>query len=183
MQTFTIELVSVVAIVSLCCSCGKKELDRRTAMRLIQGTQAATPVVINFLAADWGGELRPAYQELENAGIIKCHPEGPFRMCVSSNASLIRVVTGGENRLQLSAGTVAPAAVTGVAQMGPDSATADVQFSFQAAPLYAQHQAAFNRLYDASRSSYLPISERTQPEARRAVFQRYDDGWRFQGFQ
>ena len=181
-QTFTIKLVSVVAIVSLCYSCGKKELDRQTAMRLIQGTQAATPVVINFFAYEHE-DIRPAYQELENAGIIKCHPEGPFRVCVSLSPSLVRVVPGGEIRLQLSAGTIGPTAVTGVTQTGPNSATADVQFSFQAAPLYAQHQAAFSSLYERARLGYLLISERTQPEARRAVFQRYDDGWRLQGFQ
>jgi hypothetical protein len=65
-------------------------------------------------------------------------------------------------------GTIATAAVTGVTQTGPNSATANVQLSFQAAPLYAQHQAAFDTVYAFENGR--AMSALTQPGPIQAAF-------------
>jgi hypothetical protein len=184
-QTFTFKLILVIAITTLFCSCGKKELDRETAMRLVQG-QGAQRIELDFTSLDFGTtNQHPSYQELEKAGILVCHraPEPGARKCVPSSTSGIRVIKDylGPD-LVLFAGTVAPTAVTGVTETGPNSATASVQFSLQAAPTYEQHQAAFQVLYRSANPTG-PLIERIQPSVRLAAFQRYDDGWRFQGFQ
>src|ERR1035437_1437322 len=135
-QTFTFKLILVIAITTLFCSCGKKELDRETAMRLVQG-QGAQRIELDFTSLDFGTtNQHPSYQELEKAGILVCHraPEPGARKCVPSSTSGIRVIKDylGPD-LVLFAGTVAPTAVTGVTETGPNSATASVRFSLQAA--------------------------------------------------
>jgi hypothetical protein len=179
-RTFTFKLISVVAIASLFCSCGKKELDRETAMRLLQG-RVVRQVTYHFSGFDGSSQTKSAYQELVNAGILACDAPNFFgqRLCHPSSTS--GIATDFTGVPQFSAGTIATAAVTGVTQTGPNSATANVQLSFQAAPLYVQHQAAFDAVY--AQENGQPMSALTQPGAIQAAFQRYDDGWRFQGFQ
>jgi len=178
-RVFTFKLISFVAIATLFCSCGKKELDRETAMRLLQG-RVVRQVSFHSSGLYGPSQARSAVQELVQAGILVCDaPDFWGRLfCQPSRASGIAYNSG---VIEFSAGTIAPAAVAGVTQTGPNSATASVQLSFQAAPLYAQHQAAFDAIYASDNGQ--PMSALTQPGPIQAAFQRYDDGWRFQGFQ
>src|ERR1035437_3504321 len=93
-QTFTFKLILVIAITKLFCSCGNKQLDRETAMRLVQG-QGAQRIELDFSSLDFGTtNLHPLYQELEKAGVLMCkQAPAPYlaaKKCVPSSTSGLR---------------------------------------------------------------------------------------------
>jgi hypothetical protein len=172
-----LKAIPVVVIASFCCSCGKKELDRETAMKLLQGRVVRQ---VTFFLSDLAGtsESVAAFRELEKAGLAVCGAPmgGGLRLCQFTSTSGVATDFSGVHNF--SAGVVVASAVTGVLQTGPNSATAEVQLSFQAAPLYAQHRAAFDSLEGSEQVSVL-----TQPRATQATFQLFDNGWRLQAIQ
>lgn len=177
MKIFTFKLISVVAIATLFCSCGKKELDRQTATKLLQGRVVRQ---VTYFLGNLAGTSPTvaAFGELERAGLAVCGAPmgGGLRMCNFTNASGVATDFSGANRF--GAGVMVVSAVTGVLQTGKNSATAEVQLFFQAAPLYAQHRAAFDSIEATGSNGGL-----TQPGVAQATFQLFDDGWRLQGIQ
>jgi hypothetical protein len=122
---------------------------------------------------DFGNE-RAAYQELVNARILTC--EAPnfmgYRTCHASGVA----GTSGNDLAgpQFVAGVMAPTAILGVAETGPNSASAVVQYTFQPTPMYAQHRVILDRLWAMSANP---------GKTANATFQQYDDGWRLESIQ
>jgi hypothetical protein len=180
-QIFKFKVISLIALVSLCCSCGKKDLDRETAMKLLQGKSVAS-VVGSFQAyADYAqfSAARGWYQQLINARVITCGG-GPVCSPGPSGTGLELNFT----TFSFSAGSLTAADVTGVAQTGPNSASAQVRLIFQPSPLYGQYRDVFDHLTaEAQVMGGGPVQPKTQRGTAEAVFQRFDDGWRLQGIQ
>ena len=157
--------------------CMKKDLDRGTAMKLLQGRNVG--VVGSFQAyADYVhlSSARGWYQQLINARVITCGGGPVCGLGPSGTGLQLNFTT-----FSFAAGTLTPVDVTGVAQTGPNSASAEVRLAFQPSPLYAQYRNTFDHLTaEAQVMGGGPVQPQTQRNAAEAVFQRYDDGWRLQ---
>jgi hypothetical protein len=184
-------LVSVLLLLSLS-GCTKKELDRNTALKLLQAKSLPSPtsatgglasVVGSFQGytayASSSGSSYPWYQQLISAGVITCGmgpvcQPGPSGGALQMDGSAFRFV----------AGTLTPLQVTGVAQTGPASAIAQVRLEFWSSPFYAQYRNALDHLTaEAQTFGGGPVQPQTQGRAGEAAFQRFDDGWRLQSFE
>ena len=178
MRIFSVKVLLFVAVTSLCCSCGKKELDRQTAMTLLQG-KSVSSVTGSFQAYSSYLEFSNAkgwYQQLINAGVITCGT-GPVCQPGPAAAGLQLDFTN----FNFQAGNLIPVEITGVSKTGPDSAMAQVRLTFQPSPLYSQYRNAFDHLTaEAQVMGGGPVQPQTQQSSAEALFQRFDDGWRLQ---
>lgn len=174
MQMFKRGTLPLVVLASLCVSCGKKELDRATAMRLVQGTTVEA-VQLTYSRNMSGGAdpITAAYHQLSNAGLLHCRFTPTF-----ISQELIECNEG-----SLVVGNIVVTGVTGVSGTGDNSAVADLTLAFQPAPFYAKYQSAFDQLETSTNQLSGNVRSRTQRTAARATFQLFDNGWRLQSIQ
>ena len=75
LQLFTIKIISIVALASVCCSCGTKELSRAKALELLKSRPVEQLVCgLNMRENEVMSEppgIVQAYQAMLNAGIIR----------------------------------------------------------------------------------------------------------------
>jgi len=141
------------------------ELDRATALRLAQqrgGGATTCPIAGQQPNV---GQFVPAIQELTSAGVLVCQQLLIGQTCQTRNGEQI-----------ITTGRMTPTAVLGVTQLGPTSAQAILQLSFQAEPIYQQHRQALDLICGGDQSTKWNTSGT-------ATFQRFDDGWRLQSMQ
>jgi hypothetical protein len=204
-QTSTLVERAFVAGTILCvlacqAGCGKKELDRETALRLVQGVPARTFQVSfestpGYPVYSTYNQAVAAFQQLDQAGVIHCvvTPSGwgPDYKC-SPGSNSLGLTINGVTRFTVLAGTLVPTAVNGVAQLGPDAASAQVVMSFVPSPLLAKFPGIFDQMEAVSflalqlvPQTFPPslIRELRQAKITQASFQRYDDGWRLASIQ
>jgi len=131
-----IAVTSVFAAALSSTSCHKKELDRETALKLVQGHQFGDPLQFQF------GDLKhKGYDALEHDGLLSCSiiPGWGLSRCRSTSPD-IRVepslvnghCTGTEPECSLIAlfGTYTATAISGISQTGTSSAEAEIIVSF-----------------------------------------------------
>lgn len=177
-----------IFIVLTLSGCGSQELDRQTALKLLQEQEAET-VSAFFVSRHFPNEGKgPAFETLAQAGVVNCAPSSDA-MARSFNASECSPGSNGglsftqHGQLSFVAGQIVPTEVTGVSKTGENSSVADVVFSFRPSPIYEQHRNAFDQLkpkHQGALGMSVPLSQRTVGRNVRAVFQRYDDGWRLE---
>jgi hypothetical protein len=180
--------VILFIVASLCCSCGKKELDRQTAIRLLQGKTLEN--VVAGVGRDFSQGDNPqgrAFQALINAGILRTVPAlfgqvraepGPNGRWISLNEAF--------GELSFVAGDMVVSEVTGITKTSDTSALAQVRLHFNPTPTYGQNRAALDALepYSSwSGCSRCPLQNRLGDHMANATFQLFDDGWRLEGIQ
>lgn len=195
MKIFTFKLILFIAVASLCCSCGKKELDRQTAMRLLQG-KTGDSIAAQFLdihplqalrdsPAPEDRALSAALQQLLNAGVLRVGPPemqswltkflpGPNGGWLTDDGANLRFVVGSS----------VPSEVTGITKTGDTTSSAQVRLHFTFAPMYTQYRALLDALHPICLQSDAPLSRTNLGDRMaNANFQLFDDGWRLQGIQ
>lgn len=179
-------LLVLVALVSA--GCGKKDLDRQTALTLLGG-KPVEAITGEFFGENPFTALTPpneatAIRELIAGGVLACNETDPvfgLTCRLGPNSGGMTLFQGKSSFL---AGNLVPAAVTGVTQEGPNTATAQVQLSFVPSPLYSKYHSQLDTL--TNNKGLLgprPVGPRTQRSQANANFQRYDDGWRLVSIQ
>jgi hypothetical protein len=186
----------VVMLCVLLSGCRSKDLDRATAMSLLQG-KAVMTAQFSFDANPgyplYGSydQAVAAFNQLIQGGAIWCNitPSGygPDYNCALGLNSQGLTLAG--KRLTVLAGSLIPTAVTGITQLDPNTASAQVSVSFQATPVYARYQTAFDQLAGIGPVTFIQntnppnlqtLAEIRQRGSAQAIFQRYDSGWRLQ---
>jgi len=169
-----------IALASLLLSCGKKDLDRATAMKLLQGRAVETircsfSSMVSGVSVAGGNAIDQAYKHLMNAGVLHCK--------VSPYIFSQETLECRENSLV--AGNLVATAVTGVTKASDNTAVAEVRLSFQPTPFYARHSSEFDQL-ELTNTLMQPtehVRNRAQRTVAQATFQLFDDGWRLQSIQ
>ena len=193
MRILMLKAIPLVVIASFCCSCGKKELDRDTAMNLLRGRVVGTlacHVAYQYESGNFRfmppsevpklNRIADAYRQLIRAGVLTCQPNFPGSdtvMC-QPGPKLAGNAPAYSDAITVPAGSLVASAVTGITKTGDNSAMAQVQLSFQPTPLYSQYQAAFETL-DGEGIMDRPVRNYLRASAQ-ATFQLFDDGWRLQ---
>lgn len=156
----------------------KTELTRQTVLSLSQ-SQIRKQVVANVDdCSNCGiGNVTDSYAAMMKDKIITCTEYGQSCLCwrgctPGQNGRSLRKLARG---MELTLGYLVPTEVTGISQMNPNTAYADVILTFQPRQeeyrLYNKHRGAFSARGFGS------------TEKHRVLLRLYDDGWRLDSWQ
>jgi hypothetical protein len=172
-------LISLVLML-VCVGCGKKELDRQTASKLLANIQFETVkggFLVDGRLVDNDDTGAPpglvllsgeALKEFETAGLISC--PAPFTCSPGPNGGALASEPNGLN-YSYDAGVFAVAEVVRIQQQTPTTAIAQVRLELRLSPLYARYK----KTLDGVESD---LAEKTAPRMTDVQFVLFDDGWR-----
>jgi hypothetical protein len=177
-KTITIVFLALLsAVIQL--GCGKKPLDRDTALRLLQDRNVQSIQMVYEGQPFPPSTHQSAYQQLVSAGVLRAEPlvfgQVKYQAGPNNFGGLVS-----QEHTEIIAGYLRPTAVTGIRQTGSDEAVAEVTLSFVPSPVYSQFQAAMD---EVASDTFKEIFQRQkQPRETKATFRRYDNGWRLENF-
>ncbi len=157
---------------SICGQSGQGKLDRKTALRLLEGKSAER---IDFHCqcgpVGPGDPRRDALQKLAEARLLICNA---FDSVLNCHADARRFPSG-----EVVAGNMVAKEITGVSQTGTATAEAEVILSFQATPYYSEYKSEFDRVeVDGLGVRALRVENMARRTKGEAKFKLFDDGWR-----
>jgi hypothetical protein len=180
-------LIVSIAFVLVLVGCGKKELDRETASKVLQGmvfgsvrgSFSITPPG-QFTGSNGvvdGSQQKEfdALTHLEKMGVIVC--TGTFECRPGPNGSALK----DENEFSYSynAGTFVFGGIERIQQQTPTAAMAVVRFEFRPSPFYAQNKNLLDGLDPGFSHKFEPtLAQSTAPRIEEVPFVLFDDGWR-----
>lgn len=160
-------------------ACAKRDLDRQTAMRLLQGRTVAAKWLLN---PNFPCPFPPGYLALARAGMITCYGGDSVKeFCFCGDPSGdVRAPSGTDSDfLELVVGSLSPSEITHMSKTGGDITLADVRLSFRPTPFYANNRRVLDQIDGLHR---LPL-EATHDRMAKATFRRLADGWHFETIQ
>lgn len=182
------KLAGTLTLALLFSGCGKKQLDRETAAKLLQSRNFGTvqgwfPSTPGFVRFQGNHDAHNALMQLAQAGVIAC--TGTDTCTPGPNG---KGVSGGDNTAPFSfaAGVFLMSGIDGIQQSSPTSAVVQVRLTFHPSPLYSQHKAILDRLQNGRMFGVTgmrvepALAQQTESRIENIQFTLFDDGWRAQ---
>ena len=163
--------------------CQKKELDRETALKLLQSRNIPVEgrIAAQYTAVQNSIPSTNSYQPLVEAGLVQCSLEVVVYKCIPTDSRLVAETNdaGEIAELKFIAGNFVPSEITAITQISATAGKGDIRMSFQPTSFYTQYRGVLDTLDESS----TPVNQQQQDRIVHAEFQRNDGGWRLQDIQ